>query len=69
MKGVLFHQDNTPAHKFLVSMTAVCDCNFQLVDHPSYSLDLAQSAYHVNMKKYLGTSIILMMASAVDDFF
>lgn len=54
MKGVFFHQDNTPAHKSLVSMTAVCDCDFQLVDHPSYSLDLAQSASHLNMKKILG---------------
>ena len=26
MKGVLFHQDNAPAHKSVVAMAAVHDC-------------------------------------------
>ena len=53
-KGVLFHQDNAPAHKSLVALAAaVHDCGFELVDHhPPYS-DLALSDYFQfpNMKK------------------
>ena len=33
-KGVLFHQDNAPAHKSVVAMAAVLDCGSELVDHP-----------------------------------
>ena len=53
MKGVLFHQDNAPAHKSVVAMAAVRDCGFELVDHPPYSPDLAPSDYFLfpNMKK------------------
>ena len=40
-KGVLLHQDNTPAHKSLVAMSAVHGCDFELIDHPPYSPDLA----------------------------
>ena len=44
-KGVLFHQDNAPAHMSVVAMAAVRDCGFEVVDHPSYSPDLAPSDY------------------------
>ena len=37
MKGVLFHQDNAPARKTVVAMTAVHDCGFELVDHSIFS--------------------------------
>ena len=52
-KGVLFHQDNAPAHKSVVAMVAVRDCGFELVDHLPYSPDLAPSDYYLfpNMKK------------------
>ena len=40
-KGVLLHQDNVPAHKYLVAMFAVHDCGFELIDHPPYSPNLA----------------------------
>ena len=66
MKGVLFHQDNAPAHKSVIAMAAVCDWSFELVDHPPYSLDLAQSNYFLfpNMKKHLaGSRIRPMMRS------
>lgn len=33
-KDELFHQSNTPAHRTLVSMAAVRDYDFELVDHP-----------------------------------
>uniref|UniRef100_A0A3Q0S4N0 Uncharacterized protein n=1 Tax=Amphilophus citrinellus TaxID=61819 RepID=A0A3Q0S4N0_AMPCI len=55
LRKVLFHQDNAPAHKSVLAMDAVCDCGFELVDHPPYSPDLAPSDYflHPNMKKHL----------------
>ena len=50
-KGVLFQQDNAPAHKCLVAMSAICDC--VLVDYSLHSPDLAPSDYYFfpNMKK------------------
>ena len=53
---VLFHQDNAPAHKSVVAMAAVCDCGFELVDHPPCSPDLASSDYILfpNMKRIIG---------------
>ena len=42
-KSVLLHQDNAPALKSLVAMSAVHDCGFELIDHPPYSPDLAPS--------------------------
>ena len=71
--GVLFHQDNAPAHQSVVTMAVVHDCGFELVDHPPYSPDLAPSGHFLfpNMKKntWLRSSIELMMSSyAVADF-
>ena len=52
-KGVLFHQDNAPAHSSVVAMATIRDCGFQLVPHPPYSPDLAPSDFHLfpNLKK------------------
>ena len=54
-KGVLFHQDNAPEHKSVIAMAAVRDCGFELVDHPTYSPDLAPFDYFLfpNMKTHL----------------
>ena len=54
--GVLCHQDNAPAHKSLVAMTALHDCGFELAAHPPYSPALAPSDYILfpNVKKTLG---------------
>ena len=40
-------------HTSLVAMAAVCDCGFELVDHPPHSPDLAPSHYFLftNMKE------------------
>ena len=40
-RGVLFHQDNAPAHTSTVAMAAVQKCGFQLVEDPLHSPDLA----------------------------
>ena len=44
-KGVLFRQDNAPAHKSVVAMAAVCDCGFWTGWSPPYSPDLAPCIY------------------------
>ena len=46
-KGVLFHQDNAPVHKFVIAMAAIHDYGFKLVEHPPYSPDLAPSDFHL----------------------
>ena len=74
MKGVLFHQDNAPAHKSVVAMAAVCDCGFKLVDHPPYSPDLAPPDYFLipNIKKHLAGKQYQTedeVISAIEDFF
>ena len=53
--GVLFHHDNTPAHKLAVALAAIHDCGFQLVEHPAYSPDLYPSDYYFfpKLKSYL----------------
>ena len=55
MNGVLSHQDSAPAHKPVVTMAAVHDSGFELVDHPPYSPDLAPSHYFLfpNMNKII----------------
>ena len=63
-KGVLLHQDNAPAHKSLVTMSAVHDCGFKLIDHSPYSPDVAPSNYFLfpNLKNILlenGTRVMM----------
>ena len=66
MSKVLLHQDNDPAYKSLVAISAVHDCGFKLIDHPpAYSLDLATSDYFLfpNLKNILlenGTRVMMM---------
>ena len=50
MKGVLFHQDNAPAHTSVFGMGAVRDCRFEVVDYPSYS-PVSDFLLFPNMKK------------------
>ena len=54
-RGILFHQDNAPAHTSVVAMATIHDCGFKLVPHPPYSPDLAPSDFHLfpQMKKTL----------------
>lgn len=55
-KGVLFHQDNAPAHKSRVAMAAIKDAGFELMEHPPYSPDLAPSDFYLfpRLKEHLG---------------
>lgn len=53
--GVLFHQDNAPAHKAAVAMAVIQEMGFELVEHPPYSPDLAPSDFYLfpRLKKHL----------------
>jgi len=46
-KGVLFLQDNAPAHRALATQKKLAYLGFQCHDHPHYSPDLAPSDYHL----------------------
>ena len=53
--GVMFYQDNAPAHKSVVAVAAVRDCGVELVDHSPYSPALVPSGYFLfpNVKNCL----------------
>ena len=73
-KGVLYHQNNVPAHKSVVPMAAVHDCGFELVHYLQYSPDLAPSDYFLfpNMKKHLAGKQYQTnyeVICAIEDFF
>ena len=42
-KKVLFHQNNTPYHKFIATMAKLHELHFELLPHPPYSPDLTPS--------------------------
>lgn len=51
-RGVLFHQDNAPAHTSTLAMAVIQKFRFKLVVALPYSCDLASSHYYFpNMKK------------------
>jgi histone-lysine N-methyltransferase SETMAR len=42
-KKITFHQDNAPSHKSVLAMGKIRDLHYELLQHPSYSPDLALS--------------------------
>ena len=54
-KGVLYLHDNALAHRALATQKKLAYLGFQCLDHPSYSLDMALSDYHLfpGLKKQL----------------
>lgn len=54
-KKVLFHHDNAPAHTSMETMVKLDELRYELVDHPTYSPDLAPSDYYLfwNLKTIL----------------
>jgi histone-lysine N-methyltransferase SETMAR len=44
-KKITFHRDNAPAHKSVLAMGKLRDLHYQLLEHPSYSPDLAPSDF------------------------
>jgi len=46
-KGILFVNDNAPAHRALATHKKLFYLGFQCLDNPPYSLDRAPSGYHL----------------------
>jgi len=44
-KKIIFHQDNAPAQKSVLAMGKLRDLHFELLEHPTYSADLAPSDF------------------------
>jgi histone-lysine N-methyltransferase SETMAR len=57
-KGVLFLHDNALAHRALATQKKLADLDFQCLDHPPHSPDLAPSDYHLfcGLKKTIESS-------------
>lgn len=72
--GVLFLQDNAPAHRSEVALNAIHSAGFEILEHPAYSPDLAPSDFHLfpKLKEHIrGTKFDdddAVMA-AVEEFF
>ena len=45
--GVLFLHDNAPAHRILAIHKKLAYLRLQFLDHPSYSVNLAATNYHL----------------------
>jgi histone-lysine N-methyltransferase SETMAR len=46
-KGVVFHQDSARPHASEMTQQKIKELNWEILDHPPYSLDLAPSDYHL----------------------
>ncbi|XP_026825471.1 histone-lysine N-methyltransferase SETMAR-like [Ooceraea biroi] len=46
-KGILFHQDNARPHVSALTLRKIGELNWELLEHPPYSPDLAPSDYHL----------------------
>jgi transposase len=44
-KKIIFHQDNTPAHKSVLAMGKLMDLHHELLEYPPFSPDLAPSDF------------------------
>lgn len=72
--GVLFNQNNAPAHKTIVAMAPIKEMGIEFVRHPHYSPDLALNGYclfsrlkaHLRVKKFEDDSEAM---AAVEAFF
>jgi histone-lysine N-methyltransferase SETMAR len=46
-KGVVFHQDNARPHVSKMKQKKIKELNWEILDYPPYSPDLAPSDYHL----------------------
>jgi histone-lysine N-methyltransferase SETMAR len=49
-KKIIFHQDNAPAHESVLAMGKLRDLHYELLEHPTYSPDLAPSDFRLFSK-------------------
>jgi len=52
-KKIIFHQDNAPTHKSVLTMGKLRDLHYELLEHPPSSPDLAPSDFSVFPKHKL----------------
>lgn len=54
-KKVIFHHDNAPAHRGALATAKLVGLQYELLEHPPYSPDLAPSDFHLfpNLKRFL----------------
>ena len=54
-KRIIFHQNNARAHTYVLTMTKFKELNYELLEHPAHSPDLALSDYYLfpNLTKFL----------------
>lgn len=54
-KKVIFHHDNAPPHKSVLTMAKINELHYELLEHPPYSPDLAPSDFHLfpHLKKFM----------------
>ena len=48
--GMLFRQDNKPAHRSAVALAAIQNCDFAFAEYPPYLLDLALSNLQLQVR-------------------
>ena len=46
-KKIIFHHDNAPAHKSVLTIGKLRDLHYELLEHQPYSSDLAPSDFHL----------------------
>ena len=54
-KKIIFHQDNAPAHAAQKTIAKITDLKYELLQHPTYSPDLAPSDFWLfsHLKKFM----------------
>jgi len=57
-KKIIFHQDNAPAHKSVLTMGKLRDLHYELLEHPPYSPDLAPSDFGLFPKLKNSSSLV-----------
>lgn len=73
-KGIVFHQDNARPHVAMATQQKLIELNWEVLDHPPYSPDIAPSDYYLfrslqnflNEKKFTSDS---QVSSALKDYF
>jgi histone-lysine N-methyltransferase SETMAR len=73
-KKIIFYQDNAPAHKSVLAVRKLRDVEYELLEHPPYSPDLASSDFFLfpELKLFLaggGFSLNQKAIAAVAGYF
>jgi len=66
IRGVMFLQDNAPAHRSRETMVKIDEMGFEILEHPHYSPDLAPSDYFLfpQLKKPSKVAILTLQMTS-----